>query len=122
MRKFDPRLKMDIDGLVEEILDRIDPKYFESADSTFVDPSMGGGQFIKGVEARLREYGHSESNISKRVFGFAENFLDIGWARNTHGLVAQLTTKNYFEDDMNFTVTLTTRSSNFKPFWSSQSI
>ena len=106
MHKFDPRLKTNMDGLVNQILDRIDPKYFESKESTFADPSMGGGQFIKAVEERLREHGHSDANISKRVTGFAENLLDIGWAKQTHGLVGNLTTDEYLEKEMKFTVTL----------------
>ena len=104
--KFDPRLKMNLDELVNSILDDMDQTLFERDDTTFCDPKMAGGQFIKHVEARLRDYGHSDRNINRRVFGFAENLLDIGWATKTHGLVGQFLTDNYLEQDMKFTVTL----------------
>ena len=104
--KFDPRLKMNLDALVTSVLDSMNQSLFERDDTTFADPAMAGGQFLKGVESRLREYGHSDTNISNRVFGFAENLLDIGWAQRTHGLVGKMSTEDYLEHNMKFDVTL----------------
>lgn len=54
--------------LVEEILDKIDKKVFESTSTTFLDPCCGRGAFVLAICKRLEAAGHSVENISKRVF------------------------------------------------------
>lgn len=104
------RLKFEIDNLVEEALDTIDPSLFESSTTTFIDPSMAGGQFIRGVEKRLRAAGHSDRNINKRVTGIASDPLEAGYAKNRYGLVSDIRlVENIMGENMkkDFTVVLT---------------
>ena len=100
------RLKFDLSELANEMLDELPVSLFESKTTTFYDPSIGGGQFIKAVEERLKEYGHSDSNINKRVYGTAETLLDIGFARSKNELLATITTEDLTESDMKFDVPL----------------
>ena len=61
------RLKFEIDPLVAEILDHLPESVWTSTSTTFFDPAIGGGQFVRAIEQRLRRYGHSDANIRKRV-------------------------------------------------------
>jgi len=74
------RLKFEIDALAEEMLDHIPEDKFISKTTTFLDPAMGGGQFLKAVIVRLRKYRHSDENISKRVFGYESNIMRVKFA------------------------------------------
>ena len=71
------RLKFNIEVLVEEILDQIPEHVWLGDTTTFLDPAIGGGQFVVAIERRLRKYGHSSENIAKRVFGYEDNILRI---------------------------------------------
>jgi hypothetical protein len=88
-------MKFELDPLVLEILDQIPDTEWSSDSTTFFDPAIGGGQFVRAIEQRLREYGHSDSNIQKRVFGFEESNLHIRYAVNKHKLVGQYARKPY---------------------------
>lgn len=83
------RMKFEIEGLVAEMLDQLPASVWTSATTTFFDPAIGGGQFVKEIERRLRVAGHSESNINQRVFGFEESELHIRFAVKKHNLVGQ---------------------------------
>ncbi len=63
------RLKFAIAPLVKEILDNLPDSIWTSSSTTFLDPAMGGGQFLVEIERRLRVAGHSDENIANRVFG-----------------------------------------------------
>ena len=78
------RLKFELTELVNEMLDQLPKSIFESETSTFLDPCMAGGQFVLGIETRLREYGHSDANIAERVFGVAPRELIVNFAVNKH--------------------------------------
>lgn len=80
------RLKFNLSGLANEMLDQLPEQVFISDSTTFYDPAMGGGQFIIEVVNRLRKYGHSENNISKRIFGSEENKLRVNYVKNLHKL------------------------------------
>jgi hypothetical protein len=96
------RVKFELSALVNEMLDHLPEYVFQSETTTFLDPCMGGGQFVKEVEARLRRYGHSTQNISRRVFGVESNQLRVNYAINKHGLVGQYRVhENYLEHDEN---------------------
>ena len=75
------RLKFGIDTLVDEILDNIPEDVFKSNTTTFLDPAMGGGQFLKNVILKLRKYGHSDDNISGRVFGYESDIMSVKYAK-----------------------------------------
>lgn len=89
------RIKFEIDPLVEEILDQLPDLVWHSKTSTFFDPAIGGGQFVRAIEQRLREHGHGDTNIRNRVFGFENSELHIRYAVNKHNLVGQYVRKTY---------------------------
>jgi hypothetical protein len=88
-------MKFEIDPLVIEMLDQLPESVWSSKTSTFFDPAIGGGQFVRAIEQRLRENGHSEANIRSRVFGFEESNLHIRFAVNKYNLVGQYVRKPY---------------------------
>ena len=98
------RLKFDLKDLVNEMLDQLPERVFESKTTTFYDPAIGGGQFVVEVENRLRQYGHSDKNISKRVFGYVGNRIRFNYIMNTHKLVG--TYKTTLIENMEFDVVL----------------
>lgn len=67
------RLKFDLSEIIKEKLTYIPNYIWESKTTTFCDLQMAGGQYIKEVVNKLREFGHSDENIKSRVFGFSEN-------------------------------------------------
>jgi hypothetical protein len=69
------RTKFEISKLINDMLDKLPVEVFISEKTTFADIQMGGGQFIVEVVNRLRKFGHSDNNISNRVFGFSEKKL-----------------------------------------------
>lgn len=89
------RMKFEIEDLVTEMLDQFPESVWNSDTTTFFDPAIGGGQFVKVIEQRLRDYGHSDSNIRRRVFGLEESNLHIRYAVNKHKLVGQYACKPY---------------------------
>ena len=98
------RLKFDIDPLVNEILDEWDPSVWTSTTSTFLDPAIGSGQFVKEIERRLRANGHSKKNISKRVFGCEKSRLRVQYAVNTHKLVGTYFVNDFVNQGFNMKV------------------
>jgi len=98
-----------ITALVEEMLDQLPKAVFTSKTTTFLDPCMGGGQFVTAIERRLREHGHSDANIAKRVYGVEDNEFLHDVAVNTHALVGNYyVDKNYleYEETMKFDVVI----------------
>jgi len=78
------RTKFEISGLVNEMLNEIPEEMFMSQNTTFADLQMGGGQFVVEVINRLRKYGHSDSNILGRVFGFAEKKVYLSYVKGRY--------------------------------------
>ena len=93
------RLKFDISNLVDEILDQIPEEIWKSSTKTFLDPAIGGGQFVRAIENRLRDAGHSKENIASRVYGYESNRMRINFAVNKYKLVGTFTNKNFLEED-----------------------
>lgn len=50
-----------------------------SESTTFLDPAMGGGQFVSRIVAKLRDAGHGNENIKRRVFGYEENEMRVNY-------------------------------------------
>ena len=67
------RLKFEFNNLVNQILDQIPEELL--INGTVLDPSIGGGQFIKEVERRKRAAGKTDAEIASTVFGIEENVL-----------------------------------------------
>lgn len=85
------RLKLEIDELVTEMVGKLPESLFISDSTTFLDPSMAGGQFVQAIEFKLRNHGHSDANIKKRVFGVEKSLLRVNYAVNSRKLVGSYT-------------------------------
>lgn len=94
------RLKFEVDALAEEMLDNIPEEMFVSDTTTFLDPAMGGGQFLKSVILKLRKYGHSDDNIAGRVFGYETNKMRVKFAAKQCGNVGKFVVKDFLDEDM----------------------
>ena len=81
------RLKTNEQKLAEEMLAQIPKAMFESKNKTFMIPDIAGGQFPYAVETELKKYGHSDKNISGRVFGYAANHMTLNYAVNKYNLI-----------------------------------
>lgn len=95
------RLKFDISELVEEILDQLPSDVWSNSTSTFLDPAIGGGQFVRAIENRLRIAGHSNENIASRVYGYESNRMRINFAVNKYKLVGTYVNKEFIEESIN---------------------
>ena len=63
------RLKFPIEPLVKNMLDQLPMDVWTSSTTTFLDPAMGGGQFLVEIQRRLRAAGHSDDNmVAKKTF------------------------------------------------------
>ena len=96
------RMKFEIEPLVAEILDQLPSSVWSSKTTTFFDPAIGGGQFVRAIEQRLRKHGHSDDNIKKRVYGFEASDLHIKFAVNKYKLIGQykkMSYENFFKLD-----------------------
>jgi hypothetical protein len=94
------RLKFEIDALAEEILNNIPEDMFTSNSTTFLDPAMGGGQFLKAVISRLRKYGHSDENISLRIFGYETNIMRVKFASKKCENIGTFEVLDFLGEDM----------------------
>jgi hypothetical protein len=95
-------MKFETEGLVTEMLDQLPQTVWTDPTATFLDPAIGGGQFVREIERRLRAAGHSDVSIASRVFGFEESMLHIRFAVNKYKLTGSYIKKSY-EDFFNMT-------------------
>lgn len=86
-----------LDALVNRMLDQLPDTVWTSSHTTFLDPAMGGGQFVAAVERRLAAHGHDAHNIASRVFGHEENSFLIDLAKNMYKLVGSYTKRSYHD-------------------------
>lgn len=93
------RIKVAIEPLVNEILDQLPPQVWTSATTTFLDPAMGGGQFVREVERRLREAGHTDANISGRVYGCETSLLSVKYSLNKYKLAGTYSVGDFLTQD-----------------------
>jgi hypothetical protein len=89
------RIKLQIASLVKEMLDQLPSEVWTSTTTTFLDPAMGGGQFLIEIERRLAAAGHSDDNISTRVFGCERNQLRLNYSK----MFTKLRTNNLLVND-----------------------
>lgn len=82
------RLKFEIEPLVNQMLDQLPDQVWTDPNITFLDPAMGGGQFLVEIQRRLRAAGHSDENISARMWGCETNILRVNYAKNNKKLVS----------------------------------
>lgn len=68
------------------IVNQLPEELFRSSMSTFLDPSMGGGNLLAAIRDRLQQFGHSEDNILSRLYGFETNEIYIRYAESRNAL------------------------------------
>jgi site-specific DNA-methyltransferase (adenine-specific) len=95
------RIKFEIAPLVNEMLDQLPEEIWTSKTTTFFDPAIAGGQFVREIERRLLEAGHSRKNVSGRVFGCEEYEHQVQYALNKHKLLGNYKVTNFLEQDFN---------------------
>lgn len=80
-----------ISGLVNKMLDQLPESVWTSSTTTFFDPAIGGGQFVREIERRLQLAGHEDQNIRRRVFGFenSQALIDLAVNMKKNKLVGQ---------------------------------
>ena len=83
--------------IVNEMLNRLPEEVWSSSTTTFFDPAIGGGQFVKEIERRLKEYGHSVDNIRKRVSGIESTQALVDMSVNMNKLIGQYQKVSYEE-------------------------
>ena len=93
------RIKFEIAPLVNTMLDQLPAEVWKSNTTTFFDPAMAGGQFVREIEKRLSKAGHSKENIAKRVFGCEQYEHQVVYAVNKYKLSGTYTVKNFVDDD-----------------------
>jgi hypothetical protein len=93
------RIKFQIEPLVNEILDQLPAEVWSSKTTTFFDPAMGGGQFVREIERRLREAGHTDVNISGRVYGCESSLLSVKYAVNKYKLAGTYSVGDFLAQD-----------------------
>ena len=98
---------MNYPKVAKMMISKIPEKVLKSKDTTFYDRSMGGGQIVSEIEKTLKEYGHSISNISKRMFGYGEGKWDTVVAKKDHKLVGTYFYNGGERVEMNFKPTVT---------------
>lgn len=95
------RIKFEIEGLVNEMLDQLPSEVWASSTTTFFDPAIGGGQFVREIERRLRANGHSDANIKERVYGCEASRLNVKFALNKYKLVGNYAVCDFLTQDFN---------------------
>jgi len=93
------RLKFDIDKVAKKLIEEAFGEVLQDPTSTFFDPSMGGGQFVKNIEQALQQKGSSADSISKRVFGFSPNEMRRNYVVKAHKLSGSYENKNFLKEE-----------------------
>jgi type I restriction-modification system DNA methylase subunit len=83
------------------MLDQLPQDVWTNKTTTFFDPAIAGGQFVREIERRLLETGHSKKNVANRVFGCEEYEHQVQYALNKHKLLGNYTVTNFLEQDFN---------------------
>jgi len=81
------RLKFDLSEIIKEKLSYIPNYIWESTTTTFCDFQMAGGQYIREIVNKLREFGHSDKNIKSRVYGYSENEFYLSVIQSDSSLI-----------------------------------
>lgn len=119
------RLKFNIDNIVESIISKIPDTIWDNPKAKFLDPSIGGGQFVKVIEKKLRDKGYSDKNIRSRVYGMESNKMRVNFAINKHKLIGNYVVGDFlkWETSMKFDCIIgnppyqTETDGNSRPIW-----
>ena len=105
--KINKKFQMNYSEIAKMMISKIPEKVLKSKDTTFYDRSMGSGQIVSEIEKKLKEYGHSISNIAKRMFGYGEHEYFTVVAVNKSKLVGKYFYKGGERVKMDFKPTVT---------------
>lgn len=88
------------------MLDAFPDSVWESSTTKFLDPAMGGGQFLKEIVHKLTKAGHSPQNIKQRVYGYENNRFSIRDAKFKLGNTVTIERKDFINEkiDMKFDI------------------
>ena len=92
-----------LNRLVNEMLDKFPDSDWNDESVVWLDPAMGGGQFVKECEDRLQRRGLSNADIFRRVIGFEYSLALVDLAVNMHKLVGnyqKVPYKKYFSSSI----------------------
>jgi hypothetical protein len=67
--------------LVRKIVFSLPAYLFESDSTIFLDPAMGGGDYLYEIGRRLLNAGHSKENIASRIYGIEDNIIFVNRAK-----------------------------------------
>jgi hypothetical protein len=95
------RLKFRLSELVNIMLDKLPAEVWTSSTTTFLDPSIGGGQFVQEIEKRLLDAGHTTENIKNRVYGFESSTLRIRSVVGKHKLKGIYKKSEFVNEEIN---------------------
>ena len=86
--------------------DKIPDSVWDNPNATFLDPVMGGGQFVRAIEQKLRERGYSDESIRQRVFGLESSRMRINFVLIKYKLVGNYSVVDFlnWETSMKFDV------------------
>ena len=90
-----------IDKLVQEVLDQLPIHVWTDPAIRFLDPAMGGGQFVAEIERRLTKHGYSKENIASRVVGYEYTDALVDLAVNLNRLKGIAMVGNYKKVEYN---------------------
>ena len=93
------RLNQNIEELESWIKWNIPKSDFVSKTTTFHIPDLGSGQLARIIVKILREMGHSDSNIAKRVSGSSSDILTLLYFKsNTYDCLGTYENESVFKD------------------------
>lgn len=71
------------DNIVKKLISEIPEPVLISSTTLFLDPCCGRGSFIRELFIKLRSYGHSDENISKRIYVVDKSYRQISYFKKS---------------------------------------
>jgi hypothetical protein len=70
-------------NIVEKLVSKIPESILASSTTLFLDPCCGRGSFVRELFIKLRSYGHSDENISKRIYAIDKSYRQISYFKKS---------------------------------------
>ena len=88
--------------LAQEMINKLPEEIFISDKTTFLDPCIGSGTFLKEIALKLRKYDHSKENINLRLMGIEKSIRFINKIQQLQGFNPTLVHADFLEYDFNW--------------------